>query len=327
MYLTDPSPLFNGEVLIFNMTAPHKGVVKLGNYSHAQGLSTLALNEHEHSEGKYNISYKGIIHSVGIGTSETNRKNAHEIMQNGKHYILGIGGYDGTNPTNSEDLAKVINNKAEKTDIVKSDWNQNDPTAKDYIKNKPFYSIINTPFTELNAEESDVARIEISIDIEDEFCIRTPYWVIGPFNDMDEESYGGLYTPYGNITSIYRDDTLFYLNTDVADTTPIITWLNENAYVGYNINGEDLVNHIPDIYISNNIARKSDIVQADYIENNISNKSYIINKPCSIDYITISDNPVISDMSVSGFENSETYEVSQQYNKYMNIIGLCVANK
>lgn len=70
-------------------------------------------------------------------------------------------------------------------------------------------------------------------------------------------------------------------------------------------------------------AEKTDIVQADYIEPNISNKSYIINKPCSIDYITISDNPVISDMSVSGFENSETYEVSIQYYNYMNIIGLC----
>lgn len=51
---------------------------------------------------------------------------------------------------------------------------------------------------------------------------------------------------------------------------------------------------------------------------------YIENKPCSIDYMIISDNPVISDMSTAGFENSETYEVSVQYASYMNIIGLCV---
>jgi hypothetical protein len=37
------------------------------------------------------------IHSVGIGTSEDDRKNAHEIMKNGDHYIYGIGGYDGAN--------------------------------------------------------------------------------------------------------------------------------------------------------------------------------------------------------------------------------------
>jgi hypothetical protein len=49
---------------------------------------------------------------------------------------------------------------------------------------------------------------------------------------------------------------------------------------------------------------------------------YIENKPCSIDYMIISDNPVISDMSTSGFENSETYEISNQYLHYADIIGL-----
>lgn len=135
------------------------------------------------------------------------------------------------------------------------DWNQNDAKAKDYIKNRPFYSFINIPFAELNAEESDQHRIEVSIDTEDGFCIRTPYWVIGPFNDMDEQSYEGLYTPYGNITSIYRDDTIFNLYTDAEITIPIIEWLNENAYIGYNTNNEDLVKHIPDIYISDTVLK------------------------------------------------------------------------
>ena len=85
-------------------------------YSHAEGNWTDTTNDGEHAEGEYNKSNKGqtntegTIHSVGIGTSNTNRKNAHEIMKNGKHYIYGIGGYDGTNPDNSNDLATVITN-------------------------------------------------------------------------------------------------------------------------------------------------------------------------------------------------------------------------
>lgn len=78
-----------------------------GGASHAEGSGTITQNNFEHAEGRYNFSNKedssnnwggyNTIHSVGIGNSNNNRKNAHEILQNGKHYILGIGGYDGTN--------------------------------------------------------------------------------------------------------------------------------------------------------------------------------------------------------------------------------------
>lgn len=90
-----------------------------GNYSHAEGYNTITKNSGEHAEGRNNVSNTGssrnscTIHSVGIGDSD--RKNAHEIMGNGDHYIYGLGGYDGTNAI--EDTAKtlqeVINNKAE----------------------------------------------------------------------------------------------------------------------------------------------------------------------------------------------------------------------
>ena len=35
----------------------------------------------------------------------------------GKQYLSGIGGYNGTNPTNQNDLATIINNLATKQDI------------------------------------------------------------------------------------------------------------------------------------------------------------------------------------------------------------------
>lgn len=70
----------------------------VASYSHTEGYNTKAYNVGEHAEGKYNKSNEGVtIHSVGIGTSDTNRKNAHEIMNDGRHFIYGIGSYDGTN--------------------------------------------------------------------------------------------------------------------------------------------------------------------------------------------------------------------------------------
>ena len=89
-----------------------------GEYSHAEGRSTNTLNSYEHAEGRYNVSNTGDTedlqtrHSVGIGTSsDSYRKNAHEIMVNGDHYIYGIGGYDGTNATanTSSTLQQIIN--------------------------------------------------------------------------------------------------------------------------------------------------------------------------------------------------------------------------
>lgn len=47
------------------------------------------------------------IHSVGIG-SPSQRKNAHEIMMNGDHYVYGIGGYNGANYSNAKTLQQVL---------------------------------------------------------------------------------------------------------------------------------------------------------------------------------------------------------------------------
>ena len=84
-----------------------------GSWSHVEGIQNQALNSYEHAEGYYNFSHKGpeeadkSRHTVGIGSKEY-RKNAHEIMQNGDHYIYGIGGYDGKNYTEAKTLQTVI---------------------------------------------------------------------------------------------------------------------------------------------------------------------------------------------------------------------------
>lgn len=83
-----------------------------GQDSHAEGSGTIASNEYEHAEGSYNKSNTGTRHSVGIGTSTTDRKNAFEIMSDGRVYVFGVGGYDGTNAGASgvQTLQQVISN-------------------------------------------------------------------------------------------------------------------------------------------------------------------------------------------------------------------------
>jgi len=93
-------------------TSHAEGQVTLakGLASHAEGERTTAENESEHAEGRNNVSHKAsetygnsgnTQHSVGIGTSPSDKKNAFEIMQNGDAYLFGVGGYDGTNATAS----------------------------------------------------------------------------------------------------------------------------------------------------------------------------------------------------------------------------------
>lgn len=86
-----------------------------GSGSHAEGIGTTATNEGEHAEGRYNVSNNGgtnasrTVHSVGFGTSDAKR-NAHEIMWNGDHYVYGLGGYNGTNYSDSQTVQEVISN-------------------------------------------------------------------------------------------------------------------------------------------------------------------------------------------------------------------------
>ena len=106
--------------------------VAVGDYSHAEGMSNLANgfashvegtrnrtnNISEHAEGQYNVSHSSdpmefgggcnTIHSIGIGTHYNSTKNAVEVMQNGDYYLLGVGGYQGTNTKVQDATIKTL---------------------------------------------------------------------------------------------------------------------------------------------------------------------------------------------------------------------------
>jgi hypothetical protein len=69
---------------IANGYASHAEGIKTitnGIASHAEGYGTITYNTGEHASGKYNESAEGTIFSVGIGESNTDRKNAVEIRK------------------------------------------------------------------------------------------------------------------------------------------------------------------------------------------------------------------------------------------------------
>lgn len=91
-----------------------------GLASHAEGDTTYTQNIGEHAQGRGNKSHKdsdgfgsagNTIHSIGIAQNNqdiSTFKNAVEVMQNGDVYIIGIGGYDGTNIDTAQTVQQVM---------------------------------------------------------------------------------------------------------------------------------------------------------------------------------------------------------------------------
>jgi len=67
------------------------------------------------------------MHSVGIGTSESNRKNAIEVMQNGDAYMIGVGGYNGTNAgaTGVSTVNSILNSTPSDANMVHKTGDEN----------------------------------------------------------------------------------------------------------------------------------------------------------------------------------------------------------
>ena len=97
------------EGLFFSGRVVELGTGPNGVFSHTEGVETVAYNYGEHAEGKWNKSTPGVtMFSIGCGTGAATRKHAVEVDKNGKVFILGVGGYDGTNPDEADDLATVL---------------------------------------------------------------------------------------------------------------------------------------------------------------------------------------------------------------------------
>lgn len=103
-----------GESTIANKRAAHSegyGTQSGGAYSHSEGYYTITSAQGGHSQGTYNEDDSNAIHIIGIGTSDTDRKNSEVVYNDGTKYLYGIGNYNGTKSSivnGARDLATVI---------------------------------------------------------------------------------------------------------------------------------------------------------------------------------------------------------------------------
>ena len=67
------------------------------------GTGLITPND-ETAAGRWNKSVPGNIFEIGSGTSPRDRRNSLEINYKGEVYLMGIGGYDGTNSENPDVL-------------------------------------------------------------------------------------------------------------------------------------------------------------------------------------------------------------------------------
>ena len=146
--------------------AEGSNTIAKGDFSHTEGEGTQTNNKSEHAQGIYNISNTGLdidmrttLYSIGVGDS-IERRNAHEVMNNGDTFIVGIGEYDGTNPYEAQTLQKVVNSKVEKEEGKQ--LSSNDYTNSDKEK----VSLIESLQTIILELQEKINSKEYSIDFE-----------------------------------------------------------------------------------------------------------------------------------------------------------------
>lgn len=198
-----------------------------GQHSHAEGVDTVTSNTAEHAEGKFNKSNKAdgsfgssgnTLHSIGIGTSASDRKNAFEVMQNGDAYLLGVGGYDGKNPAASKAVQQIIGALLDTFKPVQVNDNKSGATDA-------------TQLAELKAYAAKLAAY--GVDTTNGYEIPILYnsgskGFIG-YNPNAASSFNGYaVTPEGNFYTLTMNATTGALSKKILATTTVTDALSTN---------------------------------------------------------------------------------------------------
>lgn len=198
-----------------------------GQHSHAEGVDTVTSNTAEHAEGKFNKSNKAdgsfgssgnTLHSIGIGTSASDRKNASEVMQNGDVYLLGVGGYDGKNPAASKAVQRVIGALLDTFKPVQVNDNKSGATDA-------------TQLAEIKAYAAKLAAY--GVDTTNGYEIPILYnsgskGFIG-YNPNAASSFNGYaVTPEGNLYTLTMNATTGALSKKILATTTVTDALSTN---------------------------------------------------------------------------------------------------
>ena len=228
-----------------------------GDGSHAEGVCTRSQNKSEHAEGSANVSHKAsntygdagnTQHSIGIGTHYNSTKNAVEVMQNGDYYLIGVGGYQGTN-TKVQDatiktLQEVISGKQDTLTAgegIEISGNTISATPTDYATNDDIDFMFATEIKLIREQANDANYIDWLVNTNGEtmeYNGQTYYkWVSWANNEYN----GGSWTlkEYPNIIVLTNKlDVQLPFNTNSPEFEYWITIDGENIGANNYIKGD-----------------------------------------------------------------------------------------
>lgn len=198
-----------------------------GQHSHAEGVDTVTSNTAEHAEGKFNKSNKAdgsfgsagnTLHSIGIGTSASDRKNASEVMQNGDTYLLGVGGYDGKNPAASKTVQQVIGALLDTFKPVQVNDNKSGATDATQLAELKAYA---AKLTAYGVDTTNGYEIPILYNSGSKGFIG--------YNPNAASSFNGYaVTPEGNLYTLTMNATTGALSKKILATTTVTDALSTN---------------------------------------------------------------------------------------------------
>lgn len=152
------------------------------------------------------------------------------------------------------------------------DWDQNDPTAKDYIKNRPFYSTVGEGVIATGARgimnasqfgQEPIPKVRIN-DV-----IYTNVASTG----IEGTYYVFEFPPY----TVKVNPMYFYINI-LEGSAPATISEDDIEILGETT----IYTPIPDQYLPDSVATKADVVQSDWSQSNEKAKDFIKNKPSVI---------------------------------------------
>lgn len=189
------------------------GTVAGGNASHSEGMGTVTAVVAGHVEGKYNAATDSI-HIVGGGTSEENRKNLHEIKSDGSQYMIGVGGYDGTNRDDSKSVQESLTELVEKiTNKISFD----DLDLDEKRINELLFSMSNTRFIVTYNDIYNVGVLEVLSDSSAHVLTQV---FTTQFNSLDD----GVISDNSHRDDAFFQYTRFYAFSNGSHDQELKTW-------------------------------------------------------------------------------------------------------
>ena len=283
-----------------------------GNHSHLNkdvldGITADKVSAWDAAEGNAKAYADGIKNDLlnGAGEAYDTLKELGDLIDDNKDALgaletVATGKADKEHKHTVEDIEGY-------TAGVQSDWNQNDPEALDYVKNRPFYSV---------DMEEVILLEETTLEQYEEFGYCESLVPLVPLEEnkvytiiLDGESY--------ECTAEYNpEDDEYIIETDLFWV--ISRPLFDNSYVGC----EYIGNHTMSVLTKTGYIIKLDkeylpdsvLAKPDWDQNDPNGDEFIKNRPFSryLEY-----NPVLINFTFEGNEYSGEY-ASKVYNRFVD---------